>query len=214
MKSKHSEHGKLRGIRLILASFALVLSVLFTGCGLRNTAQTAQPSSVVQIAQEADSGEQTTADSGKVTASGGVNQAASGQTEAQTADAGTAAGSESTASVSEDGEYTSKDEVALYIHLYGHLPDNYITKSEAKALGWDSRSGNLYEVAPGKSIGGDRFGNYEGNLPEADGRVYRECDIDYTGGYRNSKRIVYSSDGLIYYTEDHYNTFELLYGEE
>ena len=166
MKSRHSKHGKLRGIRLILASFALVLSVLFTGCGLWNTAQDALPSSpTVQSAQEADSGEQTTADSGKVTASGGVNQAASGQTEAQTADAGTAAGSESTASVSEDGEYTSKDEVALYIHLYGHLPDNYITKSEAKALGWDSRSGNLDEVAPGKSIGRDRFGNYERKLP-------------------------------------------------
>lgn len=113
--------------------------------------------------------------------------------------------------VTEDGTYTSKEEVALYIHLYGHLPDNYISKYDAQDLGWDSREGNLDEVAPGMSIGGDRFGNYEGRLPEKDGRKYRECDIDYEGGYRNAKRIIYSNDGLIYYTEDHYHTFEQLY---
>lgn len=117
-------------------------------------------------------------------------------------------------SITEDGTYTSKDEVAAYIYEYGHLPSNYITKKEAKALGWVSSEGNLDEVAPGMSIGGDYFGNYEGNLPEADGRDYHECDIDFDGTYRNGKRIVYSNDGLIYYTEDHYETFELLYGEE
>lgn len=116
--------------------------------------------------------------------------------------------------IQEDGTYTSKEEVAEYIHLYGHLPDNFITKKEAKALGWVSSEGNLAEVAPGKSIGGDYFGNFEGNLPEKKGREYHECDIDSDGGYRGAKRIVYSNDGLIYYTEDHYETFELLYGEE
>lgn len=116
-------------------------------------------------------------------------------------------------SVTEDGNYTQKDEVALYLHLYEHLPDNYITKKEAKALGWDSSAGNLWEVAPGKSIGGDHFGNYEELLPEEDGRDYFECDIDYEGGYRNAKRIIYSDDGLIFYTEDHYQTFEQLYGK-
>ncbi len=116
--------------------------------------------------------------------------------------------------LSEDGEYTSKEEVALYIHLYGHLPSNFITKSEARKLGWESSKGNLWKVAPGKSIGGDRFGNYEGLLPEKKGRDYYECDIDYDGGYRDEKRIVFSDDGLVYYTEDHYETFELLYGEE
>jgi len=115
--------------------------------------------------------------------------------------------------VTEDGEYTSKDEVALYIHLYEHLPDNYITKSEAKKLGWDSISGNLWDVAPGKSIGGDKFGNREGLLPERKNRKYYECDIDYEGGYRGSKRIIYSNDGMIYYTHDHYQTYEQLYGE-
>lgn len=117
-------------------------------------------------------------------------------------------------SVEEAGEYTSKDEVAAYLHIYGHLPDNFITKKEAKKLGWVSQSGNLGEVAPGKSIGGDYFGNYEGSLPQASDRKYYECDIDSDGKYRGAKRIVYSNDGLIYYTEDHYETFELLYGEE
>lgn len=120
-------------------------------------------------------------------------------------------GKEDELTVTEDGTYTSKEEVALYIHLYDHLPDNFITKREAQDLGWNNRDGNLDEVAPGKSIGGDRFGNYEGKLPEKNGRKYRECDIDFDGGYRGSKRIIYSSDGLIYYTEDHYKTFERLY---
>ena len=117
-------------------------------------------------------------------------------------------------SIDEDGTYTSKEDVALYIYEYGHLPDNFITKKEAKALGWVGKEGNLAEVAPGMSIGGDYFGNYEGILPEEDGRDYYECDIDSDGGYRGAKRIVFSNDGLIYYTEDHYESFELLYGEE
>ena len=122
--------------------------------------------------------------------------------------------SENPSEISEDGEYSSKEEVAEYLHLYGHLPGNYITKSEAKKLGWVSSEGNLWEVAPGKSIGGDSFGNREGLLPDKKGRKYYECDIDYQGGYRDSKRIIYSSDALVYYTEDHYQSFEQLYGEE
>lgn len=121
---------------------------------------------------------------------------------------------ESEALLPEDGTYTSKEEVAAYINEYGHLPSNFITKKEAKKLGWVSSEGNLDEVAPGMSIGGDYFGNYEGILPEADDRDYYECDIDFDGTYRNAKRIVFSNDGLIYYTEDHYESFELLYGEE
>ena len=111
--------------------------------------------------------------------------------------------------VEEDGTYTSKEEVALYIHTYGKLPSNFITKKKAEQLGWKSTSYDLDEVAPGKSIGGSYFGNYEGILPDGD---YRECDIDYHGGSsRGPKRIVYSSDGRIYYTDDHYETFEQLY---
>lgn len=111
----------------------------------------------------------------------------------------------------ENGTYDSKDEVALYIHLYGHLPQNYITKKEAEKLGWSG--GSLEPYAPGKCIGGSRFGNYEGLLPEAPGRSYTECDIDTMGARsRGAKRIVFSNDGLIYYTGDHYESFELLYG--
>ena len=110
--------------------------------------------------------------------------------------------------VTEDGEYTDKEHVAEYLRQFRHLPDNYITKNEAQRLGWVASYGNLRKVAPGKSIGGDRFGNYEGQLPSKRGRTWYECDIDFDGTYRNEKRILYSSDGLIYYTEDHYNTFE------
>lgn len=113
----------------------------------------------------------------------------------------------------EHGVYDSKEDVALFIHLYGHLPDNYLTKKEAEALGWSG--GSLERYAPGKCIGGSRFGNYEGLLPDAKGRKYTECDIDTLGASsRGAKRIVFSNDGLIYYTGDHYKSFELLYGEE
>ena len=115
--------------------------------------------------------------------------------------------------LSEDGSYTTQEDVALYIHLYGRLPKNFITKKEAQALGWSG--GELEPYAPGKCIGGDRFGNYEGLLPEKKGRSYQECDIDTLGAKeRGAKRIVFSNDGLIYYTPDHYKSFELLYGEE
>ena len=109
-----------------------------------------------------------------------------------------------------EGSYTTKEDVALYIHLYSELPQNFMTKSEAKKLGWEG--GSLEPFAPGMCIGGDRFGNYEGLLPED--RDYQECDIGTLGAdSRGAKRIVFSDDGLIYYTDDHYESFELLYGE-
>ena len=115
--------------------------------------------------------------------------------------------------LAEDGSYTTKEDVALYLYLYGHLPDNFITKREAQELGWSG--GSLEPYAPGMCIGGTRFGNYEGLLPEAEGRTYTECDIDTLGAKsRGAKRIVFSNDGLIYYTEDHYESFQLLYGDE
>ena len=113
--------------------------------------------------------------------------------------------------VSEDGEYTDKDHVALYIHEYGTVPKNYITKSKARQAGWVITKGNLWDVLPGRSIGGGGFNNDDGLLPDAPGRKWFECDIDYNGGYRNEKRIVYSNDGLVFYTGDHYNTFQQLY---
>jgi len=137
---------------------------------------------------------------------------AAGQTR-EASSAGESEAAKAGETVEELGSYTGRDEVALYLHLYGHLPQNYITKKEAEALGWNSREGNLWEVAPGMSIGGSRFGNYEGALPEKKGRKYYECDIDFEGGYRGAKRIIYSDDGLIFYTEDHYKTFVQLYGQ-
>lgn len=111
----------------------------------------------------------------------------------------------------EDGIYFSPEEVAEYIHIYKKLPKNYITKKEARDLGWESEKGNLWDVTNQMSIGGDSFGNREGLLPKADGRKYFECDVNYSGGFRGSERIVYSNDGLIYYTKDHYKTLEKLY---
>ena len=114
--------------------------------------------------------------------------------------------------IDENGSYTTKEDVALYIHTYGKLPVNFMTKDEARDLGWEG--GGLDDYAEGMCIGGDYFGNYEGLLPEADGREYTECDIDTLhASSRGPKRIVFSNDGLIYYTDDHYESFELLYGE-
>ena len=110
--------------------------------------------------------------------------------------------------VEEDGWYDSMEEVAIYLTFFEELPDNYLTKKEAQALGWENKKGNLWKVAKGCSIGGDRFGNYEGLLPDKKGRKWTECDIDFEGGYRGGERIVFSNDGLIYYTEDHYESFD------
>ena len=110
--------------------------------------------------------------------------------------------------VEEGGRYDTMEEVAIYLTFFDELPENYITKKEAQALGWDNRKGNLWKVADGCSIGGDRFGNYEGLLPDAKGRRWTECDIGFDGGYRNGQHIVFSNDGLIYYTADHYQSFD------
>ncbi len=171
---------------------ALILALTLTACGGTQTPQSPQPA------------EQETAQPAEQTAPAEETQAPEEPPESQ--ESGEAA-------LPEDGAYTTKEDVALYLHLYGHLPDNFITKKEAQKLGWPG--GSLEPYAPGKCIGGSRFGNYEGLLPEAEGRTYTECDIDTLGAEsRGAKRIVFSNDGLIYYTEDHYASFELLYGEE
>ncbi|MBQ3024203.1 MAG: hypothetical protein IJD23_02720 [Spirochaetaceae bacterium] len=107
----------------------------------------------------------------------------------------------------ENKYYYSKDDVALYIHTYNRLPKNFITKKEARSLGWEG--GSVEKFAQGKCIGGDRFYNNEEILPVKSGRTYTECDIDTLGkNSRGAKRIVFSNDGLIFYTENHYETFE------
>ena len=165
--------------------FLVSLLLLLAGCGAVDSYETKSSSSQTDETQ-AEQAEQVE------------------QTESDDAD--------ESAVIDEDGSYTSKDEVALYIHTYGHLPDNFVTKDEAEDAGWKTEGLDIDEACPGKSIGGDRFGNREGLLPNAKGRTWYECDIDYRGGRsRGPKRIVYSSDGLIYYTEDHYESFEQLY---
>ena len=116
-----------------------------------------------------------------------------------------------TETIAEDGVYTTPEEVAEYIHTYEKLPSNYLTKRQAMDLGWDSSKGNLWDVTDEGIIGGDKFGNREGLLPKENGRTYYECDVNYEGGYRGAERLVYSNDGLIFYTKDHYKSFEQLY---
>ncbi|MBI1247392.1 hypothetical protein GC197_06040 [bacterium] len=101
------------------------------------------------------------------------------------------------------------DEVAVvrYLKENGRLPDSYITKHEARNLGWDAAKGNLQDVAPGKSIGGDKFMNREGDLPNSPARQYFEADLNYHGGHRGAERLIYSNDGLMFVTRDHYHSF-------
>ena len=108
-------------------------------------------------------------------------------------------------------DYIQSDEVALYLHAFEELPPNYITKNEARDLGWDGNGNHLWQLSYGYSIGGDKFGNREGVLPKQKGRQYYECDVNFEDGKRGAERLVFSNDGLIYYTDDHYNSFELLY---
>lgn len=207
--------------RITALLLALLLALSLTACG--NPAQTMDTiekaaQSVQQIAEVLNDTEEDT-ESAALPASEAQEAVEEASEEpAQASDQETAAeepaeAAAETPAIDEDGVYTSKVDVALYLHTYGHLPSNFITKKEAEKLGWSG--GSLEPYAPGKCIGGSHFGNYEGILPEKDGRSYTECDIDTLGAdKRGAKRIVFSNDGLIYYTEDHYETFELLYEEE
>ena len=116
------------------------------------------------------------------------------------------------------GPMDAAQELADYFFEHGELPENFIRKQEAERLGWDNRYNYVSDVAPGKSIGGDYFGNYERLLPVVKGRKYYEADCFYNGGKRNAFRIIFSNDGHVWYTEDHYNTFIELFpskeGEE
>ena len=109
------------------------------------------------------------------------------------------------------GPLDEAQRIADYLFEYGELPDYFITKKEAQALGWDNSRNYVSDVAPGKSIGGDYFGNYERRLPVVKGRKYYEADCFYLGGKRNAYRIIYSNDGHVWYTEDHYETFTELF---
>lgn len=114
--------------------------------------------------------------------------------------------SSSNINVTEDGQYCTVDEVASYIKEYHKLSSNYITKKQARELGW--QGGPLKKYASGKSIGGDVFTNRQHVLPDSDYK-YIECDINANGTSRGAERVVYNSgDFKVYYTDDHYNTFK------
>lgn len=197
-KNQQKRHALLFKARYLLLVLALALLPLLAGCEMVGVSSATDPTALFSAV------------SSQRTTSGG---ASSSEISSQGKAAATKASSRAEAAVTEKGTYSSKDEVALYLSLYGHLPSNFITKKQAQELGWSG--GSLEPYAPGKSIGGSHYGNYEGLLPEKKGRHYTECDIDTAGKKsRGAKRIVFSNDGLIYYTEDHYESFELLYGEE
>lgn len=166
-----------------------------------------------EVIEDIDTGEDIPEDIEEETTTAAVTTTTEAVTTTTTTETTTTTAEETEAAIDFDGTYTKKDDVALYIHTYGCLPQNFITKKEAQALGWEG--GSLEPYAPGMCIGGSYFGNFEGLLPEKKGRKYTECDIDTLGKKsRGAKRIVFSNDGLIYYTDDHYESFELLYGEE
>ncbi len=229
---------RIRFMTLIV--MALVV-MTFTGCGKKpvqqpesaGSASTVDLATFVQSTESGSGDDATSSESSYVgtdeasseDSSAGANEMAS---EGTLAEVGEAASEDSSAEsdeasavtteytahieplLDEDGTYTTKADVALYIHTYGKLPSNFMTKKQAKKLGWSG--GSLEDFAPGMCIGGDYFGNYEGLLPED--KEYHECDIDTLGKKsRGAKRIIYSDDGYIYYTEDHYESFEQLYGE-
>ena len=105
-------------------------------------------------------------------------------------------------------ELTSEGRVVPYVKEHGTLPDYYITKSEARKMGWVASKGNLCDVLPGRAIGGDNFTNREKQLPVKTGRKYYEADLNYNCGNRNADRLVFSNDGLLFVTKDHYKTFQ------
>ena len=186
------------GILLILC---LLTAALLAACSVPNLLEAVDQAEEYLASQE----ESQTEESAAAESPAAENTTDESQSEpAPAADAGEA-------TVSENGQYSDPVSVALYLHTYGHLPENYLTKSEAEALGWNNSLGNLWDVAPGCSIGGDKFGNREGLLPKAKGRQYYECDVNFDGGYRGGERIVYSNDGLIFYTADHYSSYTQLY---
>lgn len=210
----------MKKLKVFLLSFLMLFVLAFTGCGAENAEPTLdnkeifeeelKPLTKEELAKLDDTsltdGDMTPVDETELD---NLDEEAAEETPQKTeADYEAPSGG---IQVEEDGVYTGKEEVSVYIHRFGKLPSNYITKKEAQKLGWESSKGNMEEAAPGMSIGGDYFGNYEKMLPVEKGRKYYECDIDFDGGYRNGKRIIYSDDGLIFYTEDHYKTFEQLY---
>lgn len=209
MINQNNRKSRSRAIATAVLALLLVIGAVLAGCGSHPAGGGAADQNPNTVSQTEEAGTQ----NGQA---GDQNQAGAGESESanpqssQAGDQNQDGAQNAQARLDPHGTYTSKEDVALFLYTYGRLPDNFITKKQAGKLGW--QGGSLENIAPGKCIGGDYFGNYEGRLPEDE--KYHECDIDTLGKKsRGAKRLVYS-DEHIYYTEDHYNTFELLYGED
>ncbi len=181
----------------IIAALMLLSVMMFSGCGSSNNSANSE-----NVTSEASVTYATSASTSGTAATTPTTTKAEKETQAEN----TSQADEHGNAPARDGYYYDVENVVLYLEEYGELPPNYITKKEAEALGWSG--GSVEDYKEGAAIGGDRFGNYEELLPEADGRKYTECDID-TDGYpsRGSRRLVFSNDGLYFYTSDHYETF-------
>ena len=210
-----SKNKKRGGLLLVLALIALVIFVVLPKLQGEETAVSAPQlqelqqleDALTELPPETEDGEPTT--DLVLTGDSSAPADPDGSTAENQADAPAAPETEPLA---EDGSYSSKEDVTAYLLTYGRLPANFITKKQAQQAGWPG--GSLEPYCPGKCIGGDRFGNREGLLPSAPGRIWIECDIDTLGASsRGAKRLVFSNDGLIYYTDDHYESFQLVYGE-
>ena len=184
----------------------LVLAVLFSPAKTGEVGGSAGGGSTLSAADQAG-----TADASEQPSSSGALQLLEASSKKDSKDS-SATGTSDASLLDEHGSYTSKEDVLQYLLQYGHLPENFVTKAEAQKAGWVG--GGLEQVLPGKCIGGDRFGNREGQLPKAKGRTWTECDINTLGKRsRGAERLVFSNDGLFYYTADHYENFTLLYGK-
>ena len=197
--------------RLICVWLIFIMLAGLIGCGIESGAPAHDNGGASgEAAYEAEAGEWAESSTDEA---GAIEHAESltdeGKAVESPVSSGDGAGTEeSSVVIDEKGSYDSKDEVALYLVTYHHLPGNYITKGEARKLGWEG--GSLEEAAPGKCIGGDTFGNREGLLPK--NKKYHECDIETLGEERRGKkRLIYSEDFEIYYTDDHYASFTQLY---
>ena len=189
--------------KLLALLLALACLLALTGCQVVDTAQIVEKSvtTLQELADAALSDETEAPESGDQFVTTESPEEAP-QDEAAPADEV----SETTDTVGEHTYYYDVDHVVLYLDTYGHLPENYITKDEARALGWEGGSVEVYQE--GAAIGGDRFGNREGLLPEQTGRSYTECDINTDGAdSRGAERLIFSNDGLYFYTSDHYASF-------
>ena len=189
--------------KLLALLLALACLLALTGCQIVDTAQIVEKSvtTLQELADAALSDETEAPESGDQFVTAESPEEAP-QDEAAPADEV----SETTDTVGEHTYYYDVDHVVLYLDTYGHLPENYITKDEARALGWEGGSVEVYQE--GAAIGGDRFGNREGLLPEQTGRSYTECDINTDGAdSRGAERLIFSNDGLYFYTSDHYASF-------